>query len=839
MFIHEMRHVAQFSYFFEPFKNPGKLLSFATFDQSMLMEGDAVLTETLLTNEGRGRNPGFLLEEKTKILNGKNVQYAHFLYHDHYTTGYLFCSYFRKKYGVDNFRKLFERRNLCDGIAWRKGYKNFRIFVDNAFDRFYPLSINHRLKEITGRNISEFFSDITTSAKEKWNKQLENIKISDFEKVNKETKNYINPQKFRDGIIALKTSRVEPKIKSEFNHFVFIKDGKEQWLKEFNGKIFSSNFSCAQGKIIFRGSRDKVRNKKLPRYLKEADNVIFILDAKKNAVKVIDEFPHCQNPIFSHDATKIIFFSPNVEGTPTLIVLDGNNFKTLKKYELEKFHEYKNPIFSCEDKKIFFIDCFNGESRIKVVEGEEVREVYKSKSIIRGLDENEDFIFFGSSLSGIDNIYAFDKRLQQVWQVTSSRYGAYHPHVVDDMLVYNDYNDKCYFDIAKVKINKENWTPIEKVEDKNVYLFDGLQEQEKKVIADHDQINYESHKIKNYRIVPLSYLFFNKEIRKSEKHSGDFLQNKLYKHIYDTWIGGSYYDYYSGISFGFKYKSNSKSNLINANVGYLFFDMHNVDFETTLINISNNKTTFFSENILSYKLFWEKMVGKNFLMLSPGVKADVKNDEEGWTLNFLFNIYSEFETFQSKNTTFFAVEKSNAFLSYDFIYDFDRKNSINIGAYAFKIDIDGIKKTSMMFKILDRNKLTSGLEKLSSSKVEKTFDNFRQIGLSFGYMYLIPLNYSLEHLNDEFYCLFLKSIKIKPEFKVDILTFDNNEYKLLCNADLNILRATTIHTSVGVKFNGGKVSFAPFDFSLNWNLFGESSEKENRTPDLWVMNPML
>ena len=191
IFVHEMRHVAQFSYFYEPFKNPLKLLSFATYDQAMIMEGDAVLTETLLTNEGRGRDPYFLLEEKTKILNNDNASYAQFLYRDHYTVGYLFCSYFRKKYGIENFRKLFERRNLYDGLSWRKGYKNFRILVDNAIDRFYPLSVNHRLKEITGKNFVQFFSEIKEAAREYWNRQLETIKISKFEKVNKENKSYL------------------------------------------------------------------------------------------------------------------------------------------------------------------------------------------------------------------------------------------------------------------------------------------------------------------------------------------------------------------------------------------------------------------------------------------------------------------------------------------------------------------------------------------------------------------------------------------------------------------------------------------------------------------------
>jgi hypothetical protein len=819
IFVHEMRHVAQFSYFYEPFKNPLKLLSFATYDQAMIMEGDAVLTETLLTNEGRGRDPYFLLEEKTKILNNDNASYAQFLYRDHYTVGYLFCSYFRKKYGIENFRKLFERRNLYDGLCWRKGYKNFRILVDNAIDRFYPLSVNHRLKEIAGKNFVQFFSEIKEAAREYWNRQLETIKISKFEKVNKENKSYLNPQKYKDGIIALKTSNIKLNEKAELTHYVFLKDGQEQWLKDFDF-IFKANFSYAQDKIVFLGNKNKQKNKKLPKYLKEADNAIFILDNKTNKVKVIDKFPHCHNPIFSHDAKKIIFFSPNEDGTPALIVLDGDDFTILKKYELEKFHDYKSPIFSHDDKKIFFIDCFNGESQIKVIEEDEVKEVYRMKSILRGLGENKEFIFFSSPLSGIDNIYAFEKKSHQVWQVTSSKYGAYKPHVIDDALVYNNYNDECHFDIAKVKIDKDKWTPIEKVEDKNVYFFDGLQQKEGKVFTiENKEKIFDNHKVKNHRMsLGLNYVF-DKESQTSERLSGDLIQDLIYKQIYDTWLGLNCDDYDSGLSLGIKYKDNTKSNIINANVGYSFYDIHNVNFETTIFSKSKDKTKFFREHILSYKPILKTTVGKSFFTLVPEMKAIMKVKKNDLSFNFLFDIYSDFSTFQSDNTTFLAFEKNNTFLRHDFKYDLDKKNSFTLGAYVFRIDFDGIKKNSEIFRILSQNNVTSCLEKVTSNKVfDQDLNDFRQIGFSLGYKYLIPLDYSLENLNDEFYCLFVKSVNVGPELKVDIPMFGKNEYSLLCKVDIKVLRSTVIHTNIGIKIAREQVSPIWPSFSIDLNL---------------------
>ena len=85
--VHEMRHIAQYSSFFRPLKSPLKCLFIIDLDKSWLMEGDAVITETILTSDGRGRDPYFLLYEKTKILNNdENINYASFYYNNWYSS---------------------------------------------------------------------------------------------------------------------------------------------------------------------------------------------------------------------------------------------------------------------------------------------------------------------------------------------------------------------------------------------------------------------------------------------------------------------------------------------------------------------------------------------------------------------------------------------------------------------------------------------------------------------------------------------------------------------------------------------------------------------------------
>ena len=822
--IHEMRHVAQFSYFLHPHREPCKLLSFATFDFSMLMEGDAVLTETLLTNEGRGRDPFFLLYEKVKFLNDDEIKYANLLYRNWYTIGYLFCTHIRKNYGVETFRKLFERKNWYDDLTFFKGYKNFRILTDNIVDRFYPLSVNRRLKKFTGKNFSELFFAIKTDLKKTWNQQLENLQISEFEKVNKETRNYFNPQKFKDGIIALKVDKSE----KEFTHFVFLKDGKEQWLKKFNFLFYNANFSCAQNKIIFRGNKTKLKNSKLPRHLKEADNAIFIFDEEKKSVKVIDEFPHCKNPIFSHDAKKIIFFSPEEDGTPMLVLLDGENFKILKRYKLEKFHLYKSLTFSQDDKKILFIDSFDGECCIKVVSDEEIKEIYRSKHILRGLAENEKFIFFGSSFCGIDNIYALEKESKKIFQITSSKYGAYRPHVIDDHLVYNDYNADCCYDIAKIKIDTNQWTPIEFVEDRNIYLFDNLQNQEEESFTTREiweQVPVQDYEIKNYKF-PLWYRFFSQpkaSFHLSKKISADPVKNFLDQNFYDTWIGIKFFDYYSGISFWTKYKGNYEHDLLNIGIGYTLFDIHGITFETTILDHQKSENRFFDENILGYNFILEDFIGKNSYFVKPGIKVCLKNKKDVKEISCFGNINFKHDTYCTVNVTNFAFEGFNFYCDHNFNFSFDKKNSIAFEAYGFKIDKEKVENDSLLLRTLDKAQKVSIIKNFSTKSLSRkqieSIKDFRQFGFSFGYKYLFTFDYSLENWDDALYFFLVKSLEIFPEIKVDIPMFCNNEYSLFCHFDLSVLRNIAMHMKFGVMMKDKKISVAPFDFSFNLNLF--------------------
>jgi hypothetical protein len=134
--VHEYRHVVQIDKL-----NQGitKALGFAVGQQAVgaisgllpmwFLEGDAVATETALTNAGRGRNPAFEMPLRTIALSGKYQKYDKALfgsYRDHvpnhYELGYQIVSWTRERYGAKTFE------TSADFVA-RKPF----LFVHNSF----------------------------------------------------------------------------------------------------------------------------------------------------------------------------------------------------------------------------------------------------------------------------------------------------------------------------------------------------------------------------------------------------------------------------------------------------------------------------------------------------------------------------------------------------------------------------------------------------------------------------------------------------------------------------------------------------------------------------------
>lgn len=160
--LHEYRHVIQNNNFRKGVSKAGYYV-FGEMGQAALTniavpnwfwEGDAVVAETALSLQGRGRLPAFfdgfralaLANRQYSYMQLRNGSYKRYM-PDHYQTGYLMTSYGRMQHGPDFWKDVTD-----DAVRYR--------------GVFYPFS--QSLKRRTGKNAAAFFAAAYADYRRHW-----------------------------------------------------------------------------------------------------------------------------------------------------------------------------------------------------------------------------------------------------------------------------------------------------------------------------------------------------------------------------------------------------------------------------------------------------------------------------------------------------------------------------------------------------------------------------------------------------------------------------------------------------------------------------------------------
>jgi len=218
--LHEYRHIVQISKVNQGFTKALSIIFgqqaapaiIGLFVPPWFMEGDAVATETALTNTGRGRVADFAMPLRAQLLEKGAWHYTKAVlgsYKDYipdeYALGYHIVATAREKYGMDIWNSALDRT----------GRKPFTL---------NPFSKGIRL--IAGTNKRGLYEESMKRLNSLWNMSPA---AGNLETVNtlpsKVYTNYTHPFYYKEGYIALKTSL------SDIPRFVFIdKTGKEKVL---------------------------------------------------------------------------------------------------------------------------------------------------------------------------------------------------------------------------------------------------------------------------------------------------------------------------------------------------------------------------------------------------------------------------------------------------------------------------------------------------------------------------------------------------------------------------------------------------------------------------------
>ncbi len=462
--IHEFRHVVQMDKL-----NQGitKLLSILlgeqgrglTFGLTMplwFMEGDAVGTETALSGAGRGRLPKFEMELRAQLLEKGAFHYdkASFgSYRDivtsHYPMGYFLTTYVKKHYGR---------------MAWS-------CVLDRVGKQpFYPFRFSTALKKETGLSTEELYQRTIHEMDSLWRVQ-DNFEKTQYTKINQRKGSLPTHYHFprvqeANKIIAVKSGF------AEVPQFVQLDSmGNEQTIyTPINYEPYS--FSYQANKLLWL--------ERIPdaRWGYRNFTRICLYDLETKKAKVLYKGKYFA-PALSPNGKLVVCVEYNEKGKGSIIVWDIEQKKEIIKKPFEQNEQVKMPIW-LSNNEIAYVHFSNGKNTIHTynIQSQTQEELLIPQSLVlANLAFDKEHIYFESSFSGIQNIYAVHRQTKQVFQVTKSRFGAFEPFVFEGELYYADYHSYGY-DVVKTKLNQQEWIPLEKVKNTFVKYYEVLEEQE-------------------------------------------------------------------------------------------------------------------------------------------------------------------------------------------------------------------------------------------------------------------------------------------------------------------------------------------------------------------------
>jgi Tol biopolymer transport system component len=481
--LHEFRHVVQVSKMYQGFT---KILYFLFREQAMagvlglyvpfwFLEGDAVSTETALSHSGRGRLPEFEMRLRAQVLQRKIYSYEKALFGsykdfvpDRYVLGYQLVANARKRYGP----KIWDK--TLDHVA--------RHPVG-----LFPFS--HGIRKTSGLSKWKYYRSCLHELDSLWVDEGSKISYTPFTQLNLRPKkvytNYRYPQFMNDSQVVAQKAGL-----ANITEYVLLhKDGTEKrifrpgfvdpvWLSARGNKIVWSEFSY-----------DK-------RWGNRTWYDIISYDVSTEKRKRLTRRRFLFAPRLSDDGKKIVAVEASPENKYSLVIIDANTGKDLKKTSHPKNEYLLTPTWSEDGKELIVILLNNNGKGIASVNIEtdsfKIILPYSYKDITQAVKKG-DHIYYHGIYSGIDNIYDLEISSGRISQITSSRFGAFDPELSRDgkKLLYADYS-AMGFNIASMDIQYASNIRLDNVKDYSIKLYNNIAAQEKGVL------NFDSFPSKNY-----------------------------------------------------------------------------------------------------------------------------------------------------------------------------------------------------------------------------------------------------------------------------------------------------------------------------------------------------
>ncbi|MRT94567.1 hypothetical protein [Ancylomarina sp. 16SWW S1-10-2] len=435
---------------------------------SWFMEGDAVCTETALGESGRGRSAEFEQELKAQLLQKGAYSYdkaAMGSYKDFvpnkYTLGYYLVGKSRVHYGDkfwDNTLNKIGGSPLninCMSTGLKNGMKDKRSVLFNELKEKQNayLNTNYRIERVDWNEVEKlnkhrngkltFYADVMSELKWDWKNQDTNNKRTQAKSLVKEKAIYTNynyPHIANKGLLLMKEGLADAMSFVELDE-----NGVEKEIF-VPGYDYGTGFDYKNNKLLWSEYQADLR-------WEHGDKAIIVTYDMQTQTKRKYKLAHnCFAPVFSEDGKQILSVEVDSDGESTLLILDTETASIIKRIAAKKGEFFMTPQWAKNDKSIVVISQANGEKSLLELDLET-----ESRTLLYAADKtnisqpyvSDDYVFFTSSHTGINNIFAYEWENGQISQLTSSRFGAKDPFYYQskNTLYYSDYSADGYVPI--------------------------------------------------------------------------------------------------------------------------------------------------------------------------------------------------------------------------------------------------------------------------------------------------------------------------------------------------------------------------------------------------------
>ena len=500
--LHELRHVVQFDKLVPslgaPIFEELKLALFGINLPPWFFEGDAVVTETVLSPGGRGRQPYFELTLRTNLGSNKHYSYSKNylgsfkdIVPNYYTLGYFLTSKMRRDFGEKILDKTLSRM------------ARFPI---------RPYNFTSSLKKHAGIGTSQLYKNTMQELDSLWAKQSDSSGKTLYQTAYHEEAQiptfYQLPYLTAEGdLVCIKKSYAEtPAI-------TLIKNKKEETLLRIGFQL-EPNLHYAANLLVW----DEYRQDK--RYGKQSFNVICIYNLKDKTFKQLTHKSRYFSPALSADGKKIIVVKVSYDNQFSLVELSAQNGEELKSYPNPEKYILQTPQYDDAGQKVV-VTALNQDGKTLLVYDLGNSAIEKLFDPVRQLISRPTFakqkILFKAHFNGTDNIYSFDLSTKDINRISDAQFGAYQPSydVKNQKIYFSDYRNTGHR-IVSIDLNSAKTTLRDKEPDNFLQYFKPLISQENTSNVFQD-IPEKEYPIKPYK--EAAHLFYFHSLRPTHTES--------------------------------------------------------------------------------------------------------------------------------------------------------------------------------------------------------------------------------------------------------------------------------------------------------------------------------